>query len=72
MSTYSFPEDLYVKVVEVPGQGVKAEIYRRIEKKDEEVLHMQRVGLIWLRGDDKTLEGLAERLEKERSWDSHS
>ena len=70
MVDYSFPNDLYVNVKKVKGQAVKAEVYRRVESKEGELLHMKRVGLIWL-GGENTLENLIKRLKDESSWSCH-
>ena len=73
MSAYTFPEDLYVRIEKIctgPSNGkVKAEIYRRIESKEKELVHMKRVGLVWL--DKFNLEELVYRISNEHTWNTH-
>ena len=69
MDKYIFPKDLYVRIEEVNGQGLKAEIYRKLDSTEDELVHMKRVGLVWLR-DSKDLKDLEKRLREESSWDA--
>ncbi len=72
-SEYDFPEDLYVNIRNVEGQGIKAEIYRRIESEEGELVHMKRAGLVWLRDVSAlSLEGVAEILGRKEMWDAKS
>jgi len=70
MEQYDFPKDLYVRIEEIPKQGLKTEVYKLLESEGD-LVHMQRVGLIWLR-NSKDLKDLEKRLNNEASWDAHS
>lgn len=75
MPEYDFPKDLYIRLENIEtleGRRVKAEIYRRIESEDKELVHMKRVGLIYIGKPEKlNLEQLVERLKDEKFWDAH-
>ena len=68
MVEYNFPKDLYVRMEEIQGGGIKAEVYKILEQ-EASLVHMKRVGLIWLR-DSKDFKDLEKRLNDKSSWDT--
>lgn len=67
----TFPEKLYVNVRRLKGDKVKAEVYERLEDEEGQLVHMRRVGLIWLRSFERNFSSLVTRLNDKNSWDAH-
>ena len=63
-----FPDNLYVRFKEV-GAEVLMEIYERVEEQEKDLVHMKKVGRVWVdRGEDIFLSKIEEKLKDRTKW----
>ena len=69
---YNFPIDFFVRVMtgNFFDGTLKVEIYDKKEDGNK-IVHMEKKGLLYLNEEERTLEGLAKKLNDEKTWSKH-